>query len=414
MGLKNIISSLDKYNLSEASSHKNSARATYFMDAVTDLKNNKSRRVQNTIGDLVKSYRKWLGGIKSSLGTKKGDLCLRIRLSDVLQIETKGRWWKAGASWQGYGNISGNAMSTLSGKIKSDTDTRHGDSLSAGVHSSNIEADNALMALAKNLNMNTETRRDIFYVIMNSYDINDAYERLLRLDLRGRSDREIIRVIAECCSGEKKYNPFYAELAALLCSENRQYKTTMQYTFWDTFKVLDTPTTSNDKQVAKTTRKAINMARMLSHMVVKFYIPISVLKPVRFSEASSYMLLFLATFFIALFQEPTPDETFQTVIDRLASSSDFSSVREGILIFLRSHLKNIPDGMSKQDKKRTEKRKKMTIKTMEQMSILEMVREDEGDVDKKSHKRNNRRRNYEGVEDPSDVFGRVRLPGNDD
>ena len=117
-----------------------------------------------------------------------------------------------------------------------------------------------------------------------------------------------------------------------------------------------------------------------------------------------------------MFQEPTSDETFQVAIDRLASSADFSSVREGILIFLRSHLKAIPEGMSKEDKKRVGKRKKMTIKTMEQMSILEMVRDDEKDgVVKNSHsKKNDKMRNYEDVEDPTDVFGRVRLLGNDD
>lgn len=69
--------------------------------------------------------------------------------------------------------------------------------------------------------MNTDLRRNIFMTIMTCYDLNDAYERLLRLDLKGKTDREIIRVIAECCSGEKKYNKFYAELSALLCTQNR-------------------------------------------------------------------------------------------------------------------------------------------------------------------------------------------------
>lgn len=91
------------------------------------------------------------------------------------------------------------------------------------------EEQTQLLLLAKKLKMNTDTRRDIFMIIMTSYDINDSFERLTRLDLKGRSDREVVKVIAECCGGEKKYNPFYSELCALLCSQNRQYKVNQFY-----------------------------------------------------------------------------------------------------------------------------------------------------------------------------------------
>ena len=65
------------------STHSDSSRAVYFMNAVTDFKNNKSRRVQNENGEVVKSFRKWLGSIKYSLGNKVGDLSLRVTLDDL-------------------------------------------------------------------------------------------------------------------------------------------------------------------------------------------------------------------------------------------------------------------------------------------------------------------------------------------
>jgi hypothetical protein len=57
------------------------------------------------------------------------------------------------------------------------------------------------------------------------------------------------------------------------------------------------------------------------------------------------MILFLATFFMALFTDEMEDSIFQTVLDRLASSADFSSVKDGITVFLRIHFDAIPTGL---------------------------------------------------------------------
>ena len=57
--------------ISKLSSGK-SSRASYFVEAVTDIKNNKSRRVQSSHGDVSKTYRKWLGSIKTSMSAKSG------------------------------------------------------------------------------------------------------------------------------------------------------------------------------------------------------------------------------------------------------------------------------------------------------------------------------------------------------
>ena len=46
------------------STPETSSRAVYFMEAVTELKNNKSRRAQAPHEEAVKAHRKWLGGVK--------------------------------------------------------------------------------------------------------------------------------------------------------------------------------------------------------------------------------------------------------------------------------------------------------------------------------------------------------------
>jgi nucleolar MIF4G domain-containing protein 1 len=108
-------------------------------------------------------------------------------LSDILNADVKGRWWKAGASWQGR------------------TEAPASTSVPEATEQMKSSKEQHLLNIAKKLNMNTDTRRNVFMVIMNAYDINDAYDRLMRLDLRGKNDREIIRVLAECCSGIQLY-----------------------------------------------------------------------------------------------------------------------------------------------------------------------------------------------------------------
>jgi nucleolar MIF4G domain-containing protein 1 len=47
--------------------------------------------------------------------------------------------------------------------------------------------------------MNTETRRAVFCCVMGAEDLKDAFERLVRLPLWAAQEREIVRVVVECC-----------------------------------------------------------------------------------------------------------------------------------------------------------------------------------------------------------------------
>ena len=73
-----------------------SNRLRFMFEALTDLKNNKSRRVQTANAEIVKRLRKWLGSIKTSLprnsGAATGDPCLRVSLRDLLDADKRGRY----------------------------------------------------------------------------------------------------------------------------------------------------------------------------------------------------------------------------------------------------------------------------------------------------------------------------------
>ena len=290
LGLKTAITTLNKRSVVQSASNNaaGSTRLKFMLEALTDLRNNKSRRIQSANAEVVKGLRHWLGSVKNSIGGGRAgaDLCLRVSLNDLLDAEKTGRWWKAGASWAGKGKGK-NGIITSAGDDSEEEQDRVVKKKSSG----NPEEEKLLL-LAHKMRFNTATRRNIFVVIMSSRDIDDAFERLQRLELKGKQDREVVRVIVECCAQEKSYNAFYSELASMLCAHNRQYKTSIQFIFWDNFKLFE-------DEVAG--RRTVNLARMLAHLVAAFHLPLASLKPIDMTDLNANMVLFLATFFMALF-----------------------------------------------------------------------------------------------------------------
>jgi nucleolar MIF4G domain-containing protein 1 len=270
---------------------KQNKRVQYMMDTVAELKSSKSKRAPAPMVETITRLRKWLGSVKTALGAKPGDLCLHITLQDFLQVETKGRWWRAGAAWSGRTTDPGADASELAAKKIARGGAEAYEQKSSTTSGGGEHA--KLLVLASKMRMNTPVRRDIFVVMMGSMDPLDAFERLLRLDLRGKQDREVVKVLMECCGQEKAYNGFYAELACILCEENRQHKSTFQFAFWDAFKTLSEDNFSD--------RRAINLARCLGRLVAGFHISLSILKVLDMSELSNRMILFLATLFLSIF-----------------------------------------------------------------------------------------------------------------
>ena len=198
-----------------------SSRVQFMVESMIELKNNKQRKQDIVIREKTSQIRKCIGRIKTAasqqMSGRKSGSCLRVTLRDLLEAETKGRWWIGGARWSGNedhkarlwgkedGNDPGEDISDLSAPIKSDS---KGDS----------KEDDTLLALASSQRMNTDARRSIFCIIMGSTDCDDAFEKLVRAGLlKPKAERDVIRVIIHCCGEEKAYNPFYSHLALRVC-----------------------------------------------------------------------------------------------------------------------------------------------------------------------------------------------------
>jgi len=339
-----------------------SSRINFMLDTVMSLKNNKPGKQQAVIREKTNQLKKVVGRIKtaapSSLKGKKSGSCLRVSLQDILDAETKGRWWMVGASWTGKQH---NSQQDESLDIESDGDSQDPDG-------NEPEKEDKLIALASSQRMNTDNRRAIFCIIMGSTDYDDAFEKLVRAGmLKPKVERDVIRVLVHCCGEEKAFNPFYGYLAMRVCEYQRKSNFTLTLTFWDTFKQMDT----------FPVRKVANLAKLLALLVGGRdgqYLNIGVLKRIDFtpSEIQENIAIFLTIFMTTLFESSDKDRiksvfTYDTAAatapkkkkktydffdsededddkgnGKSSHKEDLSELRESIAVFLLQYLKSSP------------------------------------------------------------------------
>ncbi|CBN78669.1 conserved unknown protein [Ectocarpus siliculosus] len=268
------------------------SRARYILDTILELQGNKRSRIQEQGQESGRRVRKWLGSVKAAKGGGGGgaggggDASLRVTWSELVSTENKGRWWRVGAAWAGRGASASSspAAATVESRNGGGAASLSGSTGSGGANDSEAVG---LLALAARQRMNTDVRRSVFVAIVGSSDCEDAFEKILRLNLKGAQEREIARVIVECCSQEGSYNPFYAHLAERVCDRQPKLRFTFQVAFWDALKTLDDGAA----------RRAGSLARLMAHLVVRKQLSLTVLKTVDVQELSPSGLLLMRVFF---------------------------------------------------------------------------------------------------------------------
>jgi nucleolar MIF4G domain-containing protein 1 len=329
--LKDIVLSVQDRQLNK--NCPTSSRVEYMLSAMTDLKNNKRRKQDMAYSERTTKIRKYLGKIKSDTVGSSDSSCLRIRLQDVLDVDTKGRWWKVGAFWVGHQFNKGAGEEEESGLIKAKSKGQG-------------EEEEELLKLAAKYRMNTDSRRAIFCIIMGSADCDDAFEKLVRAGmLKNRGERDCVRVLMECCGNENNFNPFYSHLASRICEYQPQCKFTFQLAFWDVFKQWDT--------VAQ--RKAANLAKLLYNLVaVHHSLKLGILKTLDITELDDTALIFLITFFSTMFESMADPsqvfELFERGIPKLkpdGTGGDEEGLRQSLSAFFLQTLKSSPKNKKK-------------------------------------------------------------------
>jgi nucleolar MIF4G domain-containing protein 1 len=230
-------------------------RFKFMVETIIDIKNNKRP-------STIPKQKKMINSIIQKHATRTIE-ALGVSLADIKNVKENGKWWLVGSAWKG-------AVPADSTIAQSQT--------------------SQLYQLAKSQKMNTEIRKQIFIILMSSQDYIEAFEKLLKLNLSEKQQRDIIRVIFHCCLGEKVYNPYYSYLAKELCANNHSYKITIQYTIWDLF------TEMNNQQDPEYIYKVSNLGKLYADLILMGSINLSILKKLNFTRINTYQQLFLKVF----------------------------------------------------------------------------------------------------------------------
>lgn len=316
--LKEIIYQL-QVSVSKTDPKSINFRIKFLVETISVLKNNrqsKAATVSETTSAAKTRMKKFLGTIQGKTSEP-----LSVSLNDIRNVETRGKWWLVGSAWRN----SGGANSNNNGGLNDD------DEIDLAAMEDILEnAEPDWMELARKQRMNTDVRRAVFIALMSSEDYVDACDRLQRLKLRSKQEREIPRVILHCCCNEEIYNPFYQVVATRLCAQ-RSIRKTFQFALWDFLTELegglrneqdddDDMDLDREERMEKLKRqgdlaaneeitdeqklrKTVHMARLYASFAAEGITSLDILKTANFVSPTAETQIFLELFFITLYTQ---------------------------------------------------------------------------------------------------------------
>ncbi|KAM5156934.1 nucleolar MIF4G domain-containing protein 1 [Mantella aurantiaca] len=306
LALKELISEAQNKANAVDKEFQDQNRVRFMLETMLALKNNDMRKIPGYDPEPVEKLRK----VQRSLvhnSASGSDTRLRVSLENLLEAEKVGRWWIVGSSWSGAPMInetSGKVPTQFIGKVSA-----------------------KIMDLARKQRMNTDIRRNIFCVVMTSEDYLDAFEKLLKLGLKDHQEREIVHVLIDCCLQEKLYNPFYAFLASKFCEYDRRFQMTFQFSMWDKFRDLGNLTATTFS----------NVIQLLSHLIKKKSLPLSIFKVIEFSELDKTKVSFLRQILSRVLIDAEADD-LAVIFGKVSDNPKLGMLREGLKLFISHFL----------------------------------------------------------------------------
>ena len=269
--LKGIILQLQEA-VTKAGEDTLSVRSKFMIETLNQLKNNRLRTgvaASSITSEHTVRMKKTLGVLNER--KVRATEPLRVSLTDLRKSNERGKWWLVGASYK-------------EDDVKAAQQSRqeHRD-LDMDIDLQKDPAATDLIQLAKEQHMNTDVRRSIFVAMMSSTDANDAYIRLMKLNLKKSQEVEIPKVLIHCSGSEKVYNPFYTILSRRVCSD-KKLKMAFQFSLWDLFKQMgeDEEGAEEHEQdesfVKLGLRTIVNLAKLFGILIAEGGLTLGVLK----------------------------------------------------------------------------------------------------------------------------------------
>ena len=292
--LKDIISLINKkYNDIKISNDSNKTeKLKYIIDMINDIKQNKY---------LKFNLQEKFNFFKEIIKKNKSD---NIVLSDKLELELNK------ITKIPYDQILSEEIISNSEKIEEivNLDT---DDLIIKETQEDDKTNAQLNCAMKKLGISTKLKKMIFINIATSSGVNDAFERLNRLNLNKEQRREIVKMIIKLCIEEPSYNPFYQLLMEKLLTLDKDNKYTFHYCIWDYMKIME-----NFK-----IKKIHNLSKLTANLLLKEKISVPVLLQFKFEEDKNENKIFVNMVFNRYFEESDEDKT-KLIFAKLVKNDD--------------------------------------------------------------------------------------------
>lgn len=298
--LKEFIIKVQKMANAAGGESAKDSRVMFMLDILMAVKNNNVSKIPQFDPSLVEHFRKLL---KQYVRAGKYVTTLAITMEDLLQADERGKWWLVGSAWAG-----------------NEKKQRESDGVQGTIQD---EQRQKIFELAKKQRMNTDDKKNIFYILMTAEDYLDAFEKIVS---SVKDERTIIAVIIHCCLSETEYNPYYGVIAQKFCDHNRKFLLAVQFTIWDKIKDINN---LSIKQIS-------NLARILISLIENGQLPMSVLKVIEFNQIEKTMLRFLRQVMLGLLL--IEDEKFHKIFERIAPSAKLNPFKDQLRLFMKVFL----------------------------------------------------------------------------
>ncbi|XP_074549363.1 nucleolar MIF4G domain-containing protein 1 [Halichoeres trimaculatus] len=309
LALKELISEGQRKASDMGAKFQDQTRVRFMLETMLALKNNDMRKIPGYDPEPVEKLRK-LQRTLINRSAGGSDMKLRVSLENLLAAEQVGRWWIVGSSWSGAPMIN-----------------KEQDSASLKQSTTEGQFSAKVLDLARKQRMNTEVRRNIFCVIMTSEDYLDAFEKLLRMGLKDKQEREIVHVLMDCCMQEKSFNAYYAVLGEKFCSHDRRFQMTFQFSLWDKFRELSNLPSSSFN----------NLVQLVTRFLQRKCLSLSILKVIEFGELDKPTVRFLRQVLTKLLKETEPEDLV-SIFGRISGIPKLGMLREGLKLFISHFL----------------------------------------------------------------------------
>lgn len=299
--LKSFILKVQSLASSGAINEEYKSRQAFMLDILLAVKNNNISKIPNFDTETIEHFRKLQ---KQFIRAGNYVSSLNVSMEEILNAENTGRWWLVGSAWLGNNSTKKNPE-----KIVVDTKTD--------------ENQKKIFELAKKHKMNTDEKRDIFYILMTSEDFCDAYEKIIS---SARNEKIVVAIIIHCCITEKNFNPYYNFITQKLSEHNRKFVLAFQYAVWDKVKELPSLT---PKQIN-------NLAKFTCYLIESGILPISILKIIEFDKMENLYVKFLRNVMIGILM--CDEDKFHTIFQRISAVKKLNSFKDQLRLFLKVFL----------------------------------------------------------------------------